>query len=300
MTITIEEVATKVVVPLVAAFAGAFTAQHFADRNRRREDLLKEVRSTNAAISLACAVCQGGMRLKKQYVQELKADFEASKAAFIEGQRRHETGQARPGEVIEVRFTLCTIQPPKLDAAALRAHVLERVNVAGRALQAAVEVDDCATALAEVMAERNDQVRELRAEQRKLVAEGKDAIATAPRYFGFRTANGLDERYSSLVEVLHESTDNVIFFSHQLCCDLQEHGRRLTERFPRRFVFLRDKRVPHIQTMDFTRPIADGLIPSSQRFIDWLAAFSTYPERPTLWENIRHPIASWRRTRSTP
>lgn len=51
MTITIEEVATKVVVPLVAAFAGAFTAQHFADRNRRRDEVLKEVRSTNAAIT---------------------------------------------------------------------------------------------------------------------------------------------------------------------------------------------------------------------------------------------------------
>jgi len=298
VTIPIEEVATKVIVPLVAAFAGAFTAQHFADRNRRREEILKEIRSTNAAISLACAVCQVGMRLKKQHIRDLLNDFEKSRAAFIEGHRRNADGLSEPAEAVRIEFNLRTLHPPKLDAAILRAHVLERVNISGRGLHAAIEIDDVATTLTDVMAQRNVQVKELQAEQMRLISEGRSVAATAPRYFGLPTPQGCDERYVSLLQGIGESTDNVIFFSYQLCLDLQEHGKILTTRYPRRWTFFRDNRVPRIQTMDFTQPLADGMVPTGQIFKEWLAAFSTYPQPPSMWQWLRHPISSWRRSRA--
>lgn len=55
---------------LAGALAGALTAQHIADRGKKREETLLELRSTNAAIMVAFIFCNAGIALKKQLVKD--------------------------------------------------------------------------------------------------------------------------------------------------------------------------------------------------------------------------------------
>jgi len=64
---------------LAGAAAGAYGAQFIAERNERQRRLLREIRSTNAAIIVAFSITNMFYALKRQYVKELKERFEKQK-----------------------------------------------------------------------------------------------------------------------------------------------------------------------------------------------------------------------------
>ncbi|MGH8730204.1 MAG: hypothetical protein ACREVF_00660 [Burkholderiales bacterium] len=78
---------------LAGAFAGAAAAQRIAERSKHREELLREIRNTNAAIALAFGVCNTLLALKKQHVKSLKESYDAQKAALLEFQRKRKAGE---------------------------------------------------------------------------------------------------------------------------------------------------------------------------------------------------------------
>jgi hypothetical protein len=274
----------KVLVPLSAAFAGAFTAQNIAERNRRRDDLLKEVRSTNAAISLAFAICNAAMAMKRQHLLPMKEQYDTSRASLFEFFRERQAGEIPRDQPFEAAIDLRVLHVPNLDAGTLRAHVLDRINVAGRPLHLAVVIDRESSALCEMMSGRNAQVVEMQQ------AGGQTAPDFIDRYYGVPTATMTDGRYGDLVARSADSADDVIFFSQLLAQDLAEHGNRVLKRYPRRFFIFRSGGLPTISRLDFSSPQAQGMIPSSEKYADWLKAFIVLPDSPTLLQRIRQLI----------
>ena len=63
----------------VGAVGGALGAQHIAERAKRREDLLKELRNTNAATIVSFAICNAALALKKQHVRPMHEQFAKEK-----------------------------------------------------------------------------------------------------------------------------------------------------------------------------------------------------------------------------
>ena len=59
------------------AWAGAWAAQRIASREKLRDQLIQEVRKTNAAISITITIWNRSLSLKAQHVLELKRQFEA-------------------------------------------------------------------------------------------------------------------------------------------------------------------------------------------------------------------------------
>ena len=291
MPVTADDI-QKAIVPLAAAFAGAFTAQNIAERNRRREDVLKELRSTNAAISLAFAICNAGIALKRQNIAPLRKQYDESKEALLEFKRRRKAGEIPRDQPFESEINARVLHVPKLDAGTLRAHVLDRINVAGRPLHLAVVLDDAATALTAMMEQRNQQVVEMQQ------AGGQQAAGFMNRYFGLPTEDGVDERYGNVLHAMADSVDDLIFFAQLLCKDLEQHGKRVLDRYPRRFFVFREAHLPRIQQINFEKPTEQGLVPGPQKYADWLTAFVAPQATPSLWHRIRHPGS--RREAKTP
>jgi len=65
---------TAIAGSLAGAFAGALAARRMADKTRNREELLKEIRATNAAIMLAFGICNYHLSIKKQHIKSLKTE----------------------------------------------------------------------------------------------------------------------------------------------------------------------------------------------------------------------------------
>ena len=274
------------VVAIAGAFFGAHTAQRIADRNRFRDEIVKEVRDTNAAISLSYAICNSVMSMKRQNLRPLKGDFERSRLAVIEHQRQVKVGETSPDTVLQLKVGLLGLAIPSLVTDTLRSHVLDRLSVIGRPLHLAVSASESAASLVEAMNSRNEQIEAFKK------AGGAADKAFVARYFGLPARDGEhDEVYLNTLDAMVLHSDSVIFFTYLLCGDLQEHGERLLTRYRRR---LGRKNVPRINEVDFSPAKANQLIPPDAMFSDWFTSFVKRPEPVSRWKR------AWRVLRGTP
>ncbi len=104
---------------LAGALAGALAAQKIGDRAKQRDTLLKEIRVTNATITIAVTICNAGIALKKQFVKGICETYTANKAELIEFQQRNAAGQpsAMP---FTFQANLRTLQMPAVPIDMLR------------------------------------------------------------------------------------------------------------------------------------------------------------------------------------
>ena len=68
----------------IAAFAGAYGAQYIIEKIKKKENLIKEIRNTNAALTTAFSICNTSLSLKKQHVKSLKENFDKQRKDFLE------------------------------------------------------------------------------------------------------------------------------------------------------------------------------------------------------------------------
>ncbi len=277
-------VVIAVVIPLSASFFGAWTAQRIAERNRFRDEVVKEIRNTNAAISLAFAVCNACMALKRQHLLKIKADFDSTQKDFVEHLRKRQTGEIQGNA--EYRFTLglMTLTLPKLPTESLRTLVLDRVSAVNRPLHLVVEIVQSDDTLRMCLERRNEQIEEVKK------TDGLNEKGSAQRFFGLPFDGGhVDQSVEQVLQAIVQTNDNLIYFAYLLCKDLMKHGDGLVAKYKER---LGDTKVPSITSIDFSGRIADGTVPPATQFIDWETNFVTRKLPPTRWQRIRHPIAS--------
>ncbi len=274
-----------IIIPLSASFFGAWTAQRIAERNRFRDDIVKEIRNTNAAISLAMSVCNIAMALKRQQVTVVKRDFDEAKASYVEHMRLRKIGQIQGNTPYRFTLALMTLPPPKFAIDSMRSLVLDRISVVGRPLHLAVELAEFAGRLVGAMDARNQLIEAIKKNGGINTDEG------ARRLFGLPFGDGQhDLTFEQTLAAIVTITDDMIFFSYTLCKDLQKHGHWLVGAYRKRV----GGRFPHITDIDFSERIADGTIPPAEQFADYMTKFVERKPTPTRWERIRHPIASRR------
>jgi hypothetical protein len=274
-----------IVIPLSASFFGAWTAQRIAERNRFRDDILKEIRNTNAAISIAMSVCNTAMAMKRQQVTTVKRDFDQAKASFVEHVRKRQMGQVQGNTPYRFTLSLMTLPPPKFAIDSLRGVVLERITVLGRPIHLTLELAEFAPRLVACMEARNLLVEGIKK------GGGVNSDDAARRLFGLPFADGQhDLTFEQTLSGIVTITDDIIYFSHRLCKDLQKHGYRLVDKYRRRF----GGSFPYIADIDFAERIADGTIPPETQYADYMSKFVEAKLPPSRWQRIRHPVASHR------
>jgi hypothetical protein len=262
---------------LTAAF-GAIVGSWIASRRETKRTVIAELNTISAARALCFSICNKFVNLKDQHILPLHRDYHIDRELVIATRDAAEAGL--PVDPIEVPFNLQTLTPIWLPTQTLERLVLEKISIRGRALVAAVEVISCIDALEKSINYRNELITEFKKEpmsQRQMME----------RYFGLRVPQieMVDERFASNVNALYNQTDDCIFFSRVLANDLFEYGTY----FRKRFAWQYRLPVPKMTRDDWTPAETRGLMPSRNRYANWLQAFRT---SPTLMERFRGWVRS--------
>jgi hypothetical protein len=248
---------------LTGAFAGAWGAQRVAERSKRREDLLRELRNTNAATMTAFSTCNAALALKKQHVLPMYEQFHRDKQALQEFLRRRAVGQVQTNAPFHFTADLRSFPALEVPIDTLKDLVFHRISAYGRPLALASVLDQSIIGLRSAIQQRDQTIQRI---QDRVISS-----ADLPNYyFGLPLSGGdTNQQYPDLVEAIHSYVDDVAFFSSLLCIDLPAHGDQVHA------LFLKSvgKGAPRVSKPDFAGPKASGLMPSDANYSDWLKAF---------------------------
>jgi hypothetical protein len=242
---------------LAGAAAGAWGAQRVIERVRRREELLREIRNTNAAVMVAFTIANTALGMKAQLVRPMADRFRKD----LEALRKHVsipqlTGA--PKGKFSFQADLQTFFAPSLPVDTLKTLVFDRISAFGKALSLVVQIENAIAGLSRSTEER-----------RGLIADFKTHPmddAWAFRYFGEKSPSGHTHReYADLVDVISSFTDDVIYFSGSLVEELVAHAQILHDAFSKRY----GQGAPKVSSPDFSGPKKSGLYPSVSDYGAW-------------------------------
>ena len=270
----------------------AWLIKHLVPESERHTPMLSAL---NAAHDLSFAVSDRSLQLKSQHVRALAATFREQQA----GVRAHYEGLAngtipRGTQLIVPHVDLVVIEALRVPIERLEEIVLEKVAAGGKISQRVITLAGCIESINDTIRGRNALAE---AYNRGEVAENEKVA----RLFGLPLRDGsVDVMFSELTLGLLKQVDNCIYFSSRLCQELEERGKRVRERCPKRF----RQGAPRMSSCNFKQPAADGLMPNAAEFAEWERAFilrvpttsGRYVGRLRfcVWKQLR-PV--WRRLR---
>lgn len=257
---------------LTGAFAGAIAAQRIAERSKHREELLKEIRSTNSAVTLAGSICNTVIGSKTQHVRPLCEGFQRDAERLRVFEQEWNGGQDTQKASFHYTADLRILSCPTLPIAVLEELVFNRLTVFGRPLSIVSTLAQSIVEMKEAYAKREEIIMAFRSRS----SSTEDFVM---HYFGLPDASNVTNRdHPDILSAMSEYTDDCIFFSSLLCEDLTTHGRSLRALYKKKF----GKGAPEISYADFSGGRASGTVPPSSKYADWLKGFPEY--RPLFIE----------------
>jgi hypothetical protein len=246
------------------AFFGANAAQRIAERGKIRDELLREIRNTNAAIMVSFSICNSLLGLKKQHVKSLKESFDTQKSAFLIHAEKRERGEQT--DVFEYQANLRTLSLPPLPVDILQNQIFEKLSLMGRSLALATTLRQSVHGLSASLDARNNWI-----ELSKTLDPEHEPLFV--RYFGVPHRGRVNEEYSAFIEAIYSQTDEGIHFSEMLCNDLVEYGNTIVKKFEKRFG---KKDVPAINKPVWDKAVE--MMPKREDFADWDSMFLKMPK----------------------
>ncbi len=245
------------------AIGGALGAQRIAERSRKREERIKELRYTNAAIMVAHTICNAALSLKKQHVQPMREEFLKAKANLEAFKAKRDIGEIAPDEEFHVQMDMRTYPAPIVPIETLKHIAFQEISAVGRPLALVSVIEQSLVGLTAAIAKRDQLIQSF-------------ANGTIPEqlqanyYFGLPLKGGhVNQEYPDVVEAISSYVDDLAFFSSLLCGDLMKHGTKVREALIKGSL----KQVPHVSEADFSAAVESGLMPSESQYSDWLNAF---------------------------
>jgi len=252
------------------AIGGALGAQRIVERSRKREDRLKELRYTNAAIMVAHTICNAALALKKQHVQPMRENFIKSRADLDEFKAKRNAKLIAPDVEFRLHMDMRTYPAPIVPIETLKHIVFQEISAVGRPLALVAVIEQSLIGLSGAIAKRDALIQRF--------ASGEIPEDKHPQYyFGLPLQGGhVNQEYPDLVEAIYSYVDDLAFFGYQLCTDLTKHGAKVREALIAR---KSSKQVPHVSEVDFSGPKETGLIPPDAQYGDWVNGFVERPEK---------------------
>jgi hypothetical protein len=257
---------------LAGAFAGAVAASKFAARQERRDDLVRTVNETNAAISISYSACEAYLAHKTRLIDPLTQTYQNDVVAYSRSPSSGPVGSA------SINLNRIASNVGVVQCGALQ-ELIFRIPSSTDIIRLVAILAHSNSTLNGDLTERNDLVHAMR-----LTDEGSRTAL----YFGAANENGYaDKTYPNLVNSVSELTTDCIFFSWLICELLHEEGVKIRE--GRNWL-------PATVPIDFRQAILDGFIPDPKRYPAWkdLAAplYASYsqqrgPDQPAQVGNRR-------------
>lgn len=261
----------------IAAYFGAWGAQKLAEREKRREELIKELRNTNAGIAICMALFNQFAGLKKQHVKNLHENYAKQREAFDKEMAK--PPQQRTPMTFAIDMQTLSLEWGPVDI--LQEKIFSQISAVGRPLNLASIIAVEFHALAKALNARNAIIESNKAEN----------VTHLPLeyYFGLPNAQGnVNQDWPALISAIYFHTDCGIFFAHLLCKDLMDHGERIVVRLTRQYGCHSNR----VSTSDFS-DVDAGIIPSEDNFRDWLEKYKKHKE-PGLLECFKTWLTSFR------
>jgi hypothetical protein len=257
------------------AFFGAWGAHAIISRNQKKQALIKEVNSINAALILCFSISNSFISLKRQHVRPMFIRYNQVKEDYSNFLLRRKTNNGVSPLVFTLQADLQTLSMVRVPTEILEREVFENISMHGRGLVAAVQLVNAIDGVDKAIEYRNELIGEIR--QRSPYP----AKELTELYLGLSNEDGaIDERYRSGVEEIHRQTDDCIFFSLILADDLSLHGTKLR----RRKAWVLWSRLPKLTKIDWSIAEDADLLPSRNQYENWLRGFK---EQKTKLERIK-------------
>lgn len=246
-----------VVATLAGAFAGAWAAQRNSEKSKRIDYLKKEVQVSNRGIMLALSAINVALAIKKQYVRDLKEQYDSELARLD----LHRNQRPLPQEPFHAILMLHQLQPMNIPIEALQNVVMEQSS--DKALRAVTSLSESVELLNNAIIRRNDLIEDFKSRR---VPEGYTVDAM---YFGLPVSGSTNKEYSSTVSGIYLYNNDVIFFSLKLCEYLREHALK---------VALKYKEISgatiSVSQFDMSAAIDQGLFPNDPTHREWENSFT--------------------------
>jgi hypothetical protein len=265
---------TSLVGALAGAYFGARSAQLVAERGKLRDELTKEIRNVNATIALSFGIANSMLALKKQHVAVLKRDYDTECQRHRDYSEKRKTGQIQGNEPFVLNPEFRTMPSASQPLPVLQDIVFGRLSTVGRPFHLVASLGQVLENLNAALAQHNELI--------EMFKDGKfpPGANISCMYLALPYGDGhVNRQYQGLVEAISSYTDNAIFFSVQLCKDLHEYGDEVAKTFKKSF----KHSVPRVAEVDFKQAEADAMMPNSDDYKGWLAAFQKLPKPPRKW-----------------
>lgn len=258
-----SDIAIAFVGGFTGAIGGALGAQRIVERSRKREERLKELRYTNAAIMVAHTSCNAALALKKQHVQPMRDVFLKLRGDLEAFKEKRNAKQIAPDVEFHLQMDMRTYPAPILPIETLKHVVFQELSTVGRPLALVAVIEQSLNGLSSAIAKRDQLIQKFASGE---IPENNHAHY----YFGLPLQGGnLNQEYPDLVEAIYSYTDDLAYFSYQLCNDLMKHGAKVREALTKK----PSKQLPNVNEADFSGPLKSGLLPPDSQYSDWMNAF---------------------------
>jgi hypothetical protein len=252
---------TSIAGALFGAFAGAYGAQRIAAKNKRRDELVGQLRDTNAAITLSFVLCNNFVNFKKQVSKPVKERFDKDKERIVS---ILSTGTF--GDFVADFRNMPTLSYP---IETLRRTSFGRLSLSARPLSLVVTLEQTLNALNYAITKRGDLIAKFKAKQTERNDQSYQRELMG-RYYRLPFNDGIiDQEYPDTLAAIASQTDNGIFLAELLCQDLISHGTEVAEVFRRKF----GTGAPKVNKPDFKIAKEAGLMPPPENYTDWFRAF---------------------------
>lgn len=242
---------------LLGAGVGAWMAQRIAARNKANEELLKDVRASNAAAAIAYSIVDVLISMKGQCIKPMYESFNAEKARLRTFRSSAGSGADTYNFIADFR----TIADFKLPIEHLQKIILERTSASTKVISMVVILDGILHNLETIISARQD-----------LIAEFKRNEAVTPyTYFGLPNPVDVDSRYTSTLQALYDLTDQAISHSKVIADEMVVTGNLNKGKLPRK---VRES-TPTISSVDYSRHAA--LLPPIEKYKHLAEMFRVKP-----------------------
>jgi hypothetical protein len=242
------------------AIGGALGAQRIVERSRQREERLKELRFTNAAIMIAHTICNSALALKKQHVQPMRESFLKAVADFEALKTKRNAGQMAE---FHLEMDMRTFPAPTIPIETLKHIAFQELSTVGRPLALISVIEQSIIGLTAAIEKRDQIIKNFKNGD---IPENN----YTHYYFGLPNQKGhVNHEYPDLIEVIHSYVDDLALFSYILSKDFMTHGTKVREILIKKY----SKQVPHVSEADFSRAVKSGLMPPDTPYKDWLNSF---------------------------
>jgi hypothetical protein len=253
---------TAIVGSFAAAYAGARAAQLIAEKTRNKDEVLREIRVTNATTMVAFGICNTLLSAKKQHIKSLKDQFDAQRASIREALAKQQQAQSQTS-VVEFHADYRILPALALPLPILQAQIFEKLSLHGRPIALVTTLIQSMDGLNAAIVKRNELVESYK----KSSMPHNQLLAL---YFGFSFGGQVNQEYPDLLDAIYKQTDDGIFFGAQLCQELSEHGDQLAASFKKLF----GKGAPRIAKPDFSKAKDASLMPNGDDYTDWFNMFA--------------------------